>query len=105
MPHLDDRHNDRSPRSQRAAPPRRARTLLYAHDATTRAWDKRARAGDCVIGVSCPRCWRPVQAPGYRFPSFCQCGEEWDLLETTLAAHGLTTTTLTFHSNPNVYCG
>lgn len=105
MTHLHNTHETRRRPANTPTRPRRSRTLLYARDPSPRAWDGRARGGECAIGVACRRCWRPLQAPGFWFKNFCQCGEEWDILETTLAAHGLTTTTLTFHSNPTVYCG
>jgi len=73
--------------------------------AARKAWDRRARGGYAIVGVSCPRCWLPIQAPECSFPNLCQCGEAWDILEDTLAAHGLLGTSIQFFSSPNVACG
>ena len=105
----------RPPRPRRrdtaaASPPRRrSMSLLGAPerdvDGARDDWDRRAKQSQAVIGVSCPRCSRPLQAPGYWFERFCQCGEDWDILESTLDAHGLLGTSLRFVSSSDIDCG
>jgi len=70
-----------------------------------RSWERRAARSDTVIGVSCPKCWHPLQTPGYWYDNFCQCGEAWDVLEEVLAAHGLLGTSIQLVSSPDVRCG